>query len=71
MLVPKDCIEKFGKTEIVIALKTSDPLAAKAAAGRFKAFWADRFEKARESKPPVSYDIYDPTNSGAWRNAYD
>ena len=25
MLVPKDCIEKFGKTEIVISLKTSEP----------------------------------------------
>ena len=53
MLVPKDCVKTIGKREIVIALKTSDPLVAKTSAAKLGAFWAEQFKKAREASSPV------------------
>ena len=58
MLVPKDCIEAIGKTEIVISLKTKDPLATKtkteATVARLEAFWTAQFNEARGSKSHVT-----------------
>ena len=50
MPVPKDCIKAIGKTEIVVSLKTKDPMATKASVARLEAFWTARFNEARGSK---------------------
>ncbi len=61
MLVPKDCIEAIGKTEIVVSLKTKDPTATKATVARLEAFWTARFNEARESKSHVTVKQSIPT----------
>jgi integrase len=51
MPVPKDCIKTIGKTEIILTLKTGDPLTAKTEAEKLEALWTGNFEKVRNSKP--------------------
>jgi len=53
MLVPEDCIQSIGKTEITAALRTGDTAVMKASVERLKAFWTERFKKAREPSSPV------------------
>ena len=50
MRVPKDCIKKIGKREIVQSLKTSDPVVAAEAAKKLARQWEDKFKACRSVK---------------------
>ena len=51
MRVPKDCVKKIGKREIVQSLKTEDPLEARKEAQRLEKIWAAKFNEARTPSP--------------------
>jgi hypothetical protein len=47
MPVPKNCIQKIGKSEIVQSLKTADSAEAAVAARKLRVFWINEFKSAR------------------------
>jgi len=53
MPVPKSCIRKIGKSEILQSLKTSDPAEAAVAAKKLRAAWTTQFKSARTRVLPI------------------
>lgn len=53
MPVPKDCVRKIGKTEIVQSLRTDNPLEAQKAAKFLEQTWANKFRAIRKPDSPA------------------